>query len=646
MQNLLVINQPNRINAIKRFAQSRGLQRYSIIKDSDQLMRALLVETSNVYVFDYFLDMPLVNTLADMRDSVNILMVFVPEARIGNIYLNLTDKIHVMPDEVALLQWMWDTQVTSLQNVLACRAAGTPFCMVSMPDANIRPDKIQVNVSPKQIKATYSMTSGAVVSSKVSQLQVGIRFKGKPILQDEYDVRNQVGIFSGARALVDMPECDLASDDYVAQEVSNVPIKTGFTFPFAFSLPAPKPKKEKAPKPKKEKVKKEKKPKKEKPVKPPKETLPTAPVEEQPWAAATPETNVAAAQVQAAPEWTSVEEPVTPVEPIPAPTFSHDEEHKGHKFPWGGTKKPKQTAQEDEEPQGVLDVRGSSVSDVNMEQVFGVISAKDKEVSTGVEIDTSEADELLRQSKETEEAQKQAAEQARLAREEQERKEREEAEAKKAEAAAQPEPEPTVEPEPAPAAEPTQPAPKRDRITIDLAAASSTATPEPTVGHAPTEEQRSRMKRRFSNLKSSTYASVEDYMVGNNLITAKQKMELLNELSKCHREGKAVRFYDLVLQHNLCEPEDMVQIIAKVNRMEILGWKQVESLTPIFDEFQLEHCKKLKFFRAPDDSQGNVRIVCSLSASSIDSSIRRLFDTPRILYTLDQYIVEKLNSIV
>lgn len=637
MQNLLVINQPNRINAIKRFAQSRGLQRYSIVKDSDQLMRSLLVETSNVYVFDYFLDMPLVNTLADMRDSVNTLMVFVPEARIGNIYLNLTDKIHVMPDEVALLQWMWDTQATSLQNVLACRASGTPFCRVSMPDVNIRPDKIQVNVSPKQVKATYSMTSGAVVSSKISQIQVGIRFKGKPILQDEYDVRNQVGIFSGAHALVDMPECDLASDDYVAQEVSNAPIKTGFTFPFTFSLPAPKPKKEKLPKPEKKKVKKEKKPKKEKPVK---EVLPTAPVEEQPWTAPTPETNVAAAQVQAAPEWTSTEEPAAPAEPAPAPVFSHDKEHKGHELPWNGTKKPKQSTPKDEEPQGVLDVRGSSVSDVDMEQVFGVVSAKDKEVSAGAEIDTSEADELLRQSKETEEAQRQVAEQARLAREEQERKEREEAEAKKEEAAAQPEPEPES------TAEPAQPAPKRDRITIDLAAASNTVTPEPTAGQAPTEEQRSRMKHRFSNLKISTYASVEDYMVGNNLITAKQKMELLNELSKCHREGKAVRFYDLVLQHNLCEPEDMVQIIAKVNRMEILGWKQVESLTPIFDEFQLDHCKKLKFFRAPDDSQGNVRIVCSLSASSIDSSIRRLFDTPRILYTLDQYVVEKLNSIV
>lgn len=630
MQNLLVINQPNRINAVKRFAQSRGLQRYSIIKDSGELIRSLLVETSNVYVFDYFLDMPLVNTLADMRDSVNTLMVFVPEARIGNIYLNLTDKIHVMPDEVALLQWMWDTQATSLQNVLACRAAGTPFCMVSMPDMNIRPDQIQVNVRPKKIKATYSMTSGAVVSSRVNQLQVGIRFKGKPILQDEYDVRNQVGIFSGASRVADMPECDLAGDDYVAQQVSSGPITGGFSFPFSVSFPKP------APKPKKEKPVKEPKPKKEKPVRKPKnEPVQEPPIEETPFTPIpTEEVANAGMQVTAAPEWATAPKETEKNTPWEAPQFSHEDgKPKEHKLPWAThTKKPKQEVS-DEEPVGTLDVYGSTTSDVNMEQVFGVVSAKDKEAAARQEIDTSEADELLKQSKEAEEAQKAEAAAAKAAREEAERLEREKKEREKA----------AVQPiaEPASASEPTQPAPKRDRITIDLSAATTATDAAPQR-----DKQRSRMKRRFSNLKSSTYSSVEDYMVGNNMITAKQKMEIMSELNMLRQSGQSVRFYDLVLKHNLCEPEDMVQIIAKVNRMEILGWKQVESLNPIFDEFQLDHCKKLKFFRAPDDSHGNVRIVCSLSASSIDSSIRRLFDTPRILYTLDQYVVEKLNSIV
>lgn len=645
MQNLLVINQPNRINAVKRFAQSRGLQRYSIIKDSGELMRSLLVETSNVYVFDYFLDMPLVNTLADMRDSVNTLMVFVPEARIGNIYLNLTDKIHVMPDEVALLQWMWDTQATSLQNVLACRAAGTPFCMVSMPDMNIRPDQIQVNVRPRQIKATYSMTSGAVVSSRVNQLQVGIRFKGKPILQDEYDVRNQVGIFSSASRVADMPECDLAGDDYVAQQVSSEPIKGGFSFPFSFSFPkpTPKPKKEKPvkePKPKKEKPVKPPKPKKEKPVRKPKnEPVQEPPIEETPLTPIpTEEAANAGMQVTTAPEWATAPKETEKNTPWEAPQFSHEDgKPKEHKLPWGThTKKPKQEAA-DEEPTGTLDVRGSTTSDVNMEQVFGVVSAKDKEAAAKQEIDTSEADELLKQSKEAEEAQKAEAAAAKAAREEAERLEREKKEREKAEQQATEHP--ATEPQPETTSTPT-PA-KKDRITIDLSAATTATDAAPQR-----DEQRSRMKRRFSNLKSSTYSSVEDYMVGNNMITAKQKMELMSELNMLRQSGQSVRFYDLVLKHNLCEPEDMVQIIAKVNRMEILGWKQVENLTPIFDEFQLDHCKKLKFFRAPDDSQGNVRIVCSLSASSIDSSIRRLFDTPRILYTLDQYVVEKLNSIV
>ncbi len=643
MQNLVVINQPNRINTIKRFIQSRGLQRYSVITTATQLMDALLVETANVYMFDFYLDIPMVNTLADMKDSVNTLVVFVPEARIGNTYLNLTDKIHVMPDEVPILMYMWDTPATSLQNVLAARASGTPFCRTFLPNTNVHPDAISLDIRPRQIKAAYSMNSGKVVHDTVKQIQLNVRIKGKPILEDEYDVRKQIGIFDDVSRVVDLPCVDDSSMDYVGQEISSQSESSGFRLPFDFSFITSKPKKEKPvkqpkqPKPKKEKPVKQPKPKKEKPIKtkekPTQENVDSILDQD---TVSTPEVG-ATMEVTAAPEFTreSVKKVETPVsqEPVSSevePVTPVEKKH--HKLFGKKSKEPKQGFSQDNEPTGNFDVAGSQVSDVNMTQVFGTISAASKDVAD-IEVEGADAEELRDASKLAVEENlnkvrdRKNAERIRAQQEAKEKADAERARAEQAEAEAV-----------AKAKEKTEPVIEKPRERISIDFSQSTTESQPSASVAP-------RKRRLSGLKSSVYSNVEDYMVGNDIITAKQKMEITAELNRRRQSGSSgCRFYDVVLEKGLCEPEDMVQIIAKVNRMEILNWRQIEAMEPIFDEFQADHCKKLKFFRAPDDSQGNVRIVCSLSAPSLDSSIRRLFDNPRILYTLDQYVMEKLNS--
>ncbi len=641
MQNLVVINQPNRMNTVKRFIKSRGLQRYSVITTATELMEALLVETSNVYMFDFYLDIPMVNTLADMKDSVNTLMVFVPEARIGNTYLNLTDNIHVMPDEVPMLMYMWDTPATSLQNVLAARAAGTPFCRVSLPNTNVRPSSIHLDITPRQVKATYSMTSGKVVQDKVKQIQIGVKIKGKPILEDEYDVRKQIGIFNDVSHNLDLPCIDGESMEYVAQEISDQPISSGFSFPFDFSFLArePKPKKEKPvkqPKPKKEKPVKQPKPKKEKPVKQPKPKRENSvPVSDEifeqisdtmPEVGVTMEVTAAHEFVKdagkkvenvisQAPESKEVSE-VTPVE------------KKHHKLFGKKSDSTKPVSSQDDEPTGNFDVLGSTVSDVNMTQVFGSISAAQKVAASEIDVDIKEAEKLLSDGKAATDKSLESVRNRGKASKIQEDNKADDEKSKPVQEKHLEE----IEPKPVKTERKVEEKP-RERIKIDLSQSVK-------------EEQSAPVrKRRLSGLKSSAYSTVEDYMVGNEIITAKQKMEINSELNRRRQLGDSgCRFYDLIIEKELCEPEDMVQIISKVNRMEILNWRQISSMEPIFDEFQLDHCKKLKFFRAPDDSQGNVRIVCSLSAPSLDSSIRRLFDNPRILYTLDQYVMEKLNS--
>lgn len=624
MQNIVVCNQPNKLRSIKRFIQSRGLQRYTIIKDSSELKNYLLLETSNVYVFDYFLDMPLVNALSDMRDSVNTLSVFVPSEQIGATYLNLTDKIHIMPDEVALLQWMWDTQATSIHNVMACHAAGIPYCRVGLPNTNVRPDRIQVSISPTPVQVTYQTTSGQTRREKIPQLNVRVSMKGTKILEDEYNIRNQVGIFSDVQRELDLPFAE--GGEYSGQEVLDQEIKEKRSLAdlFSFGPKEPKPKKEKTPKPKKEKTpkpKKEKKPKKGKEIPadagiqeafPPIDQIP--PIQGMP----VPEQNITMPQPPVMPP--QVETQGAGFE-IPQPVI-HEAEA-GAKKPSKGLfgKKPKaeKETSADQQPEGIKDVSGSTYSDTNFTQVFNTVAAKTASEST---VDTSEADELQASLKPTEvkPVEEPAAEHQPVV---------------------ESQPEPVPQPEPIPQPKP-EPRPVQ-RQTIDLNVVppvqQSAAGPDPYAAVQSIRSTRLSMR----SMKGKFFTSVEDYLVGNEIITAKQRQEFSTELAKRRHSGEVIRFYDLIIEKGLVSAEEMVKIISKVNRMEILNHAQIEKLQPIFDDFPLEHCKKLRFFRAPDKQNGDVRIICSLDAESIDASIKRLFDSPCIQYTLDAYVMEVLN---
>ncbi|MEG2376920.1 MAG: hypothetical protein RSC43_01030 [Clostridia bacterium] len=623
MQNIIMVNQPTRVKIVKRFLESRGISRYAFVKDADELFQYLLVESSNIHVFDFYLDMSILNTLSDMRDSVNTLTVYTPDPKIGEPYLTLTDDIYIMPDEVDLLCWFWDSQTCNLNNVLACRASRKPFCLVSLPQMNVRPERIQVNVQSKAIPAKYSLASGAVKNTKVNQLAVGISVKGKKII-DKGEVRKQIGIFDDTPREIDLPVLEDGSTAYAGQEFTDKPISTGFSF----SLPThekkikePKqPKGEKQPKAEHEKFVRRKMYKLPKAMKPPKEPKQRKQRVKNIPLPADDESEVLSTEsvVSSIPELGIIvtvangnDVPSTPHLDGPDEFITAPKKHD----------KPKPIKQS--KPAKPTDIFSQPlgeqiVEDNGIEQDFGTLSGKASALEQ-LNIDTSEADLIAENEKLKEDEQRKAQ---LLADEAERRRILEEKLAihgPKKDAPVQVE-------------KPKEQAPKK-RIEIVL----------PTATEDDSSLKRKKPNLRLAGKGSVVYTTIGDYLYGNKLLSFEDHSMITKYVKEMSRPGKPLRYGDVALERGLITADDLVLATAKIYRMEVLTWRQLKDMPVMFDDFTRERCKELKFFRTADDADGNVQIIVSASTTKLDSAIRRLFDSPHIRYTIEQYIDKKLE---
>lgn len=532
MLNVVIVNAPTKRSTVQAFIRSRGIKDFQLVTDASELFQYLMTGTCNVHVFDFYLDMSIINTISDMKESINRLNIYVPDSRVGKPYLTLTDNVAVMPSEVDFLSWFWDQNACALTNVLQCEAAGKPFFMFDLPQKPINPDLMLLYIRPKKIKARYANSSGKIINAKVQQLGVSAYMKGKPI-QPTLATRRQAGIFSDEHRVLDLPQ----------------PIEEEEVHPI---VKEPKPKKEKKVKPPKP-PKQPKAPKPPKPEKPKKEPRPTVIKE-------------------------------------PAPEY-------------------------DETPVDVVD----------MEQVHGKFSEVEAQQAERAKIDMSELEALTSsQEEQVSEQVEEPVEEPEV--EPVENTAQESADGPEAEAESEPEPEP--EPEPA----------RRKRPKVEINMDSAEGEVQKITPHS------SKMGGlNLNRIKVSTASTIEDYMVQNGYIDQITCNQLLKEVRDAKAMGKNIRIGDLAVQKGYIELEDLVKITAKVFRMEIIGWSQLESMKVDYSDFTPERCRELKFFRTEDDAQGNVQIIVSASAMTLDNAIKRLYDNPRIRYTLDEYIERKLE---
>ncbi len=611
MQNIVVVNQPNRLNVVRGFMKSRGIERYAIVKDSAELFDYLLVETSNVHLFDFYMDMSLLNTVNDMRDSVNTLTVYAPDARIGEPYLTITDKVFIMPNEVDLLCWYWDSATCNIQNVMACKASNKPFCYISLPNTKIQPSRIRVDVRSRKIPATYQMLSGTLKNTKVDQLNVSVKLKGKP-LADFDNIRHQTGIFGSAQRQLDLPATG-DSETYTGQTTTAEPIKHGGFLEWLMfwkhekKVKVPKEPKLKTIKPVKEpKVKpvKEPKVKKIKPVKEPKVKPIKEPKVKTVKQVAEP-TSAKPNVYVAPPVFEPIVQEVKSVDDLVQPTVDKsvktDEAPKTKKSMFSSHKKSVEVELEGKE----TFADGSLIDDIDMQQEFANIAGRIA-VAEDMKIDTSEVIETTQPVVAVAEP--------------------------VAVIDADPEPETVVE-EPVIVEEPVAVKAPHQKIEVVL----------PTVSNPLETVERKGSGLKMNKLDLRTYTTVDEYLVGNEFITTAQCTEVLKVVRERSKPGHSAKFGDVALELGFIDTETLVTAVAKVMRIEMIGWKQLEKMSVNYDDFSQSRCQELKFFRTDDDVNGNVQIIASSSISSLDSSIRRLFDSPRIRYTIEAYINIKLK---
>lgn len=194
MQNIVVTNKKSKRNAIESFIISRGITTYIILDNSDDLFDSLLIETCNLHVFDYLLDMSLVNTIHDLRDRVNVLQVFVTSTANAKPYLTLTDDVFIMPEEYDIMQFFWDSPVCSARNILAFEGADRNPLQITPPWELGSIKRLAVEAKMSEVALTYVAQDGSVEKTKGIQLEVSSKAKAVD-LGDKLKVRNQEGIY-------------------------------------------------------------------------------------------------------------------------------------------------------------------------------------------------------------------------------------------------------------------------------------------------------------------------------------------------------------------------------------------------------------------------------------------------------------------
>lgn len=146
---------------------------------------------------------------------------------------------------------------------------------------------------------------------------------------------------------------------------------------------------------------------------------------------------------------------------------------------------------------------------------------------------------------------------------------------------------------------------------------------------------------RFS--LAEVYDSISQYCIEKKYIDATVGAELIKELAG--RPSRDAAFGNIALERGYITEDQLIEAITQVNHIEVLSWDQLESMELDFTYFSSDKCREFKFFKLKDKSvEDTAQIVCAFSLSSIHPEVRRLFDNPRIQYTLDTYITRKLES--
>ena len=158
-------------------------------------------------------------------------------------------------------------------------------------------------------------------------------------------------------------------------------------------------------------------------------------------------------------------------------------------------------------------------------------------------------------------------------------------------------------------------------------------------------ETRSTALQRRKFTITTSCDSIAQYCLENNYISKEDHDELMKRIQSNRNASRDAQFGDQALSRGLITEEQLIKAISSINSIEVLPWELIEPMELDFSFFSIEKCLEYKFFKIKTtrDTE-SVQLVASTSISNLNSEVKRLFDNPRIRYTLDTFITKKLEG--
>lgn len=252
MFNIVLTTKSNKRKVIENFIRSRGIVNFVISDDSQELYDALLTDTCNVHIFDYHMDMSIINILRDLRDNASRITVYVTSTEHATPYLSLTDYVYVLPDTMDPTLYFWDSEACSAKNVMAFKASNMEAVKIINPDKNGATKHLTLDLSLQDVPLKYRTVDGRTVQKKCPQLVVSAKAKAID-LTSILKTRDQSEVYNRRqRNLEDLPDGPIDEPEDIEEIPVAKPIKESKSKPVKEPKPVkPKPVKEVKPKPEK-----------------------------------------------------------------------------------------------------------------------------------------------------------------------------------------------------------------------------------------------------------------------------------------------------------------------------------------------------------------------------------------------------------
>ena len=119
------------VSSVKQWLYITGRNDALIIDDVDDLFNEILIDSYDLVIFDYKMDLELIDTLRTLEGKYESIQVFVANSKIGEAYLSVTENISVLPKSLNLMVYLWQHPAFSLGNIINAEEAGKDVFSIS-----------------------------------------------------------------------------------------------------------------------------------------------------------------------------------------------------------------------------------------------------------------------------------------------------------------------------------------------------------------------------------------------------------------------------------------------------------------------------------------------------------------------------------